>query len=308
MSPFILARVAVIETVRLSPAFTRIIFGGRDLAEVGIGADGRDPVYDQRIKLVFPAASGELPPLERDARDWYADWKALPDDVRGAMRTYSIRDLVGQGNGTRVVVDFVLHSESGVSGPASAWAATAQPGDEVYLLAPRAGHRGGGIEFAPPGLSDAGPELLLVGDETAAPAITRILLDLPTHARGRAFIEVPQHEDILEIGASCGVEVSWLARAGAAHGTRLIPAVLDALGGGAGVLGRDEVADPDEPMLWETPGATSDTAELVGRYAWIAGESGVVTTLRRQLVGELGFDRSEVAFMGYWRRGVAMRS
>ena len=45
-----------------------------------------------------------------------------------------------------------------------------------------------------------------------------------------------------------------------------------------------------------------------GTYAWIAGESTVVTGLRRHLVNELGFDRRQVAFMGYWRRGVAMRS
>jgi NADPH-dependent ferric siderophore reductase len=47
--------------------------------------------------------------------------------------------------------------------------------------------------------------------------------------------------------------------------------------------------------------------DLDGLYAWIAGESKVVTGLRRLLVKELGMDRRQVAFMGYWRRGVAMR-
>ena len=51
-----------------------------------------------------------------------------------------------------------------------------------------------------------------------------------------------------------------------------------------------------------------DAAGVGGTYAWIAGESRVVTGLRRHLVKELGFDRRQVAFMGYWRRGVAMRS
>lgn len=45
-----------------------------------------------------------------------------------------------------------------------------------------------------------------------------------------------------------------------------------------------------------------------GTYAWIAGESSVVTGLRRHPVNELGFDRRQVAFRGYWRRGVAMKS
>ena len=34
---------------------------------------------------------------------------------------------------------------------------------------------------------------------------------------------------------------------------------------------------------------------------------GVVTTLRRHLVKDHGIDRAQVAFVGYWRRGVAMK-
>ena len=81
---------------------------------------------------------------------------------------------------------------------------------------------------------------------------------------------------------------------------------------------RDDEIDPE---LWETPvhsssgeqvaGATvvpADDSPHAGLYAWIAGESRVVTGLRRRLVDELGIDRGQVAFMGYWREGVAMRS
>ena len=42
-----------------------------------------------------------------------------------------------------------------------------------------------------------------------------------------------------------------------------------------------------------------------GCYAWLAGEAGVVKRLRRHLVTDLGVPRNEVAFMGYWRVGVA---
>jgi len=80
------------------------------------------------------------------------------------------------------------------------------------------------------------------------------------------------------------------------------------------------VADTEvDPDLWETPAYSSSGEEvdlpvatvghdLDGLCAWIAGESKVVTGLRRLLVNELGMDRRQVAFMGYWRRGVAMRS
>ena len=51
-------------------------------------------------------------------------------------------------------------------------------------------------------------------------------------------------------------------------------------------------------------GETAHTDDL---YVWIAGESKVVTGLRRVLVNDLGLDRRQVAFMGYWRVGVSMR-
>lgn len=87
-------------------------------------------------------------------------------------------------------------------------------------------------------------------------------------------------------------------------------AVLDHLGAPVVVPEVDEV-DPD---LWETPTYSSSGGEIGvghdfdGLYAWIADEAKVVTGLRRALVNELGVDRRQVAFMGYWRVGVAMKS
>ena len=234
-------------------------------------------------------------------------WLALPEDSRGSLRTYSIRELVVDGASTHVVVDFVLHLDPESSGPASRWASAASCGDEILLLGPRRGRSdGGGIEYSP---GDA-QTILLAGDETAAPAIARILEDADPDTRGVAFIEVPLESDILPIVAPEGVEVQWLPRAEAAHGTSLLPAVLNYLGANAAV----RIADiGTEDLLWETP-TYSGLGEDISvpdnpqeRYFWIAGESGVVTTLRRHLVKNLGVDRSHVAFMGYWRKGVAMR-
>ncbi len=113
------------------------------------------------------------------------------------------------------------------------------------------------------------------------------------------------------------VEVVWLPRDGAPLGSLLEAEVRSRLGIGAGV---EAVADTEvDPDLWETPAYSSSGEDvdvpvatvghdLDGLYAWIAGESKVVTGLRRLLVNELGMDRRQVAFMGYWRRGVAMRS
>ena len=299
--PSVLAPAGVERVERLSPAFTRVWFAGPGLADFGTPGQ----TFDQRLKVIFPGVSGGLPDLAF-SDDWWEEWQAIPEDERGVMRTYSIRDLVGDGDDARVVVDFVLHLADGLTGPASRWASAAKPGDRVLLFGPRRGEVGGGVEFRPAGAR----RVLLAGDETAAPAITRILLDLEPGATGTAFIEVPSAADILPLEVPSGFDVHWLPRDGAGFGSRLVPAVVEHLG--VHPHGRIQDADTEFPV-WETPVFSSLGEELgggqgvPGRYAWIAGESGVVTTLRRHLVREVGLARSQVAFMGYWRKGVAMR-
>lgn len=305
LSPFIVARVTVAAVARISPSFVRVTFTGADLAELGTPGH----TLDQRIKLIFPGSAGRTPAFDTAGDDWYGWWLALPEESRGSMRTYSVRELTVDDLGTTVVVDFVLHLEPGLTGPASLWASTASRGDELLLVGPRRGRITGGIEYAP----GSARRVLLAGDETAAPAIARILEDIDRDVRGIAFIEVPLAADALPIDAPDGVEVRWLPRAGHDRGAVLIPAVLEYLGtAGAAAPATPDELDSDD-LLWETPtysglGEPLEQPTLrADRYFWIAGESGVVTTLRRHLVKDLGVDRAHVAFMGYWREGVAMR-
>ena len=306
--PMILDEVVAMHVERLSPSFVRIELGGACLADFGVAG----PTYDQRIKLVFPDGDGPLPSFAGADESWFGTWLERPVEERGHMRTYTLRDVRGEGEETRLVVDFVIHVEDGETGPGSAWAARAAVGDRVVVLAPRRGEEYGGIEFDP---GTAG-RLLLVGDETAVPAICAVLGQLPWSATGAAFLEVPTAADVQTPPHPEGVEVVWLPRDGKELGSLLHPAVLAHLGVGAAPLAEPDDVDPD---LWETPtysssGEQVDTAvRVVGHdlddlYAWIAGESGVVTALRRALVNDLGMDRRQVAFMGYWRRGVSMRS
>ena len=309
--PMVLAEVEVTAVERLSPTFVRVELGGHALADFGV--DGR--LYDQRIKLVFPNEAGDLASFEGADESWFSTWLDIPAEERGHLRTYTVREVRGSGRDTRLVVDFVLHLEAGATGPGSVWASTADVGDHLVVMAPRRGVPFGGIEFEP----GTARSILLAGDETAVPAISSILDDLPDGARGTAFLEVPVAGDVLDVRGPSGMEVVWLPRGEAALGERLTAAVVAHLGETAGsdptMIDESEV-DPD---LWETPTYSSsgepldDTAVTVGHdldglYAWIAGESAVVTALRRYLVKELGMDRRQVAFMGYWRRGVAMRS
>lgn len=306
---YVLARAEVRGVARVSPNFVRVTLGGDDLFEFGTPGD----VFDSRVKIVFPPASGILPDLDRETDDWWGSYLAVPAEERGSMRTYSVRELRVTDDGTELDVDFVLHLAPGLTGPASLWASAAEVGQELFIVGPRRGVAAadhGGAEYDP----GTATSVVLAGDETAAPAIARILEDAPSDLKGVAFIEVPSPSDILRIDVPAGVEVHWLPRdVGEPHGVRLIPAVLEYLGD-ADAADEIDVKDIDtEDLLWETPDYSGLGEEIAPvdapaeRYFWIAGESGVVTTLRRHLVKDLGIDRSQVAFMGYWRRGVAMR-
>ena len=316
----VLAEIAVVAVRRLSPSYVRVELGGPGLADFGVAG----PLYDQRIKLLFPAADGRLPAVADADGSWLAGWRALPAERRGHLRTYTVRAVRGVGEDTRLVVDLVQHLAPGSSGPGARWAARARVGDRIVVLAPRRGVAFGGIEFRP---GDA-RALLLAGDETAVPALCRILEDLPAGAVGAAFLEVPEVGDVQSVDHPAGVEVVWLPRGRGEVGARLQAAVLDHLGTVAAPHALRVPPAEVDPDLWETPtysssreevggpavvtparaGGDGDAAPLAGLYAWIAGESAVVTGLRRHLVRELGMDRRQVAFMGYWRRGVAARS
>ena len=183
----ILDEVEVVAVERLSPSFVRVELGGPALADFGV--DG--PLYDLRIKLVFPNDAGELPSFAGADESWWDTWLELPEAERGHMRTYTVRAVRGAGVDTRMVVDLVLHPAEGQAGPGSTWAEQASVGDRLVTMAPRRGVEYGGIEFAP----GTARELLLVADETAVPAVCSILEDLDDDARGVALLEVPLSAD-----------------------------------------------------------------------------------------------------------------
>lgn len=297
--------VEVADRRRLSPSFVRFTLAGDDLDAFA------DTGYDQRIKLVLP-----LPGLGvalPEGPDWYARWRALPDARRNPIRTYTVRAV--RRSQRQIDVDVVLHADVG---PASRWATHATLGDRLAVLGPNAHYPGdrGGIEFD---AARAGRTLLLAGDETAVPAVTAIAERLPETARGEVLLEVPTPDDRLDLVAPPGITVTWLPRSGRAHGELLVTSVQAATrrlvaGVRAPVVvpttPTDEAdgetdGETDGDPLWDIPSPRRSQAADGDLYAWLAGEAGAITSLRRHLVRELGVDRRCVAFMGYWRLGRA---
>lgn len=294
--PFEIFPVAVRALRRLSPSFIRVTFAGSTLQHFA------DNGYDQRFKLIFPAAAcgfEKMPTSER----WYSELRALPEEEQCGVRTYTVRAV--RRSAGEVDVDMVVHEahSDDECGPALRWLRDASVGDEILLLGPDARWDGphGGVDFHAP----EGAELLIAGDETAAPAIAAILEDLPITARGKAFIEVPEAADVLDIDSPEDVEVVWLPREGAAWGEKLVPAVTEAARGmdfaKTEQVEAEPLSSPEDEMIWEAPQAVDQS----DAYVWIAAETGVVKTLRFTVRKELGLPKECGAFMGYWRNGAA---
>ena len=305
-SPFRFFPVTVAQIQDVTPSMRRFTFIGEELAHFA------DPGWDQRIKLVLPAPLSGYEQLP-DGEDWYGRLLRLPEEHQCPIRTYTTR-LVrydapdpGGATGTRteVDVDMVVHDPLG---PASRWIHAAEPGTRAVLLGPNRQWDGesGGVDFAPPQVTE---RFLLGGDETAAPAIARILEDLSASARGVAVVEMPRKADAAYLPEHPGIEVRVAGRGGRSHGEVLVEGVRRAAAElcPVGVPQEVEEIDVDRELLWDVPrhAKGGDALKRTTLYAWLAGEAAAVRTMRRHLVSERGIDRRSVAFMGYWRQGRA---
>ncbi|GAA1943058.1 siderophore-interacting protein [Kitasatospora viridis] len=220
---------------------------------------------DQSFSLFLPHPGQPEPLLPIEAgEDWFTGWRELPEDERAVMRSYTVR--AHRPEPAELDVDFALHQPAG---PAARWAAAARPGDRVVLIGPAVADNRS-VTFHPPADTDW---VLLAGDVTALPALGAILEWLPPRLPVRAWIEVPDAADIQDLDTPPDCELHWL------------------VGGAAGGAGSPAEAVARAELPAGTP------------YAWLAGESTMVTTLRRHLVRERGFAREQVKFSGYWRRG-----
>lgn len=241
----------VLRTARITPRMVRVTLGGEEL--VGYP----EFAADQRIKLFLPSVGQPRPAMPRPTSGG-PTWP--PGQPRPVVRTYTVRRHDPASG--ELDVDFVLH---GAHGPAAEWAAGARPGDWVGVSEP-------GGRYQPDPVARAH---LVIGDESALPAITTVLAALPDGVEVRAFVEVadPAEEQPLSIGER--TEVRWLHRGAAPPGRPLVEAVR-----GAGPP--DGVAAAD-------------------CQAWVSAESAAVRQIRAFLLDECGLARRRVYATGYWR-------
>jgi NADPH-dependent ferric siderophore reductase len=211
--------------------------GMRRIRLTGPGLDKLDYLPGQDMAIAVTSPAGE--PVRR----------------RYTIRAFDRRE-------GSVDVDFVMHGD----GPAARWAALAEAGHPLEVIAPR-----GKITVAPDATSH-----LFLGDDSAIPVTAAMIESLPPGSTARALLEVQGPQDEIEIAAPAGVNLSlsWLHRGEAP------PGESDALAEAVAAGGLDAGAG----------------------HAYVAGEFGVVNRLRSML-HDRGLTREQVSPKPYWRMG-----
>jgi NADPH-dependent ferric siderophore reductase len=260
-------RLLQVKRVRvLTPHLIRVTFTGDDLHDF-VSAS-----FDDHIKVFFPEPGADKPTLPQAG----PDGPIFPEGKRATARDFTPRRF--DTDARELDIEFAMHE----AGPAATWAAQAQVGQYLGVGGPR------GSLVIPTGFDWH----LLVGDDTALPAIARRLEELPAGARVAAVIEVADPSARIEFTTQAELHLVWCyrndanARAGAPGGT-----AADTPAGARGDALLRAVRETWLPEHGEG-------------YVWAAGEAATMRTVRQHLCGERGVDKSRIRAASYWKQGV----
>ena len=227
--------LTVSSTELLTPRMRRFGFTSPDLRDFASAA------HDDHVKLFFPAVGGDA------------------DGRETCMRDFTPRRF-DRSQGT-LIIDFALHE----SGPATRWATSAQIGDTLEIGGPR------GSTVVP----DDFDWYLLIGDETALPAIGRRVEELRADVPVTTFV-LMEADEIQDFQTKATWTPRWIARNGS----------------------------PDDASLLRA--ALADYALPNGEgFVWIAAEASVARSVRSYIIEDLGHPRQWTKAAGYWKRGHA---
>jgi NADPH-dependent ferric siderophore reductase len=245
--PLQFRHLQVLRSESPTPKMRRIVLGGPQLQGFVSAAP------DDHFKLFFPNGEGQfvVPTLTAEGLRYPEGQLPSPG------RDYTPRHYDAQAG--ELVVDFVLHGD----GPAASWAASAEVGAPLVVAGPRG-------SFV---VADDYDHYVLVGDETALPAIARWLQQMPAHSHAQVFIEIDDAGERQPLHSDAEVQVHWLERNGfaAADSTLL----------------EDSLRDLEPPE--------GDT------FYWIAAESRRARAMRMFIEQHYGVDKDSIRATGYWK-------
>lgn len=241
----------VVSAKSISPHMRRLRLRGKDLQRFAYGG--------MHVRILIPPAGIDDPQWPVTGEDGRPVWPE--GHFKLVSRVYTIRTIDTQSG--EVDIDVVTHEGT----PGSEWALGAAAGDVVGMTGP-----GGG---------DAGEAdwYLLAGDETALPAIGRIIERLPAHAKVVARIEVAGPLEEQQFLSGCDLDLVWLHRNGREAGTTTL--LQDA-------VRQVEFPSGDERI-----------------FVWSGSEFNAFKAIRSHVRKERKLERTQHLVVSYWRRGVA---
>ncbi|WP_147916239.1 siderophore-interacting protein [Ruania zhangjianzhongii] len=251
--PLTVRQVSVRRVIDLNPRMRRITVSGPQLGEFTSGDHPQpafaSPGFDDHVKLIFASDGdilGALPTQLEHGIEW-------PASTTRVARDYTPRrvDL----DAGEVDLDFVLHGH----GPAAAWARDAAPGDDLHMVGPKSS------TVLPPELD----WLVLVGDETALPAIGRFLDERPVDLPVQVLVSVSDPVARQELAVRAQDRLTWI------------------------------VAAPDDPQALADAFGAVDLPDGNG-YVWAGAESRALLPVRRELKNVRNLPKDRMNVTGYW--------
>lgn len=218
---------------QLSTNMLRIYFASNDLADF-VSAS-----FDDHIKIFLPGDG---------ARD---------ENNKPPMRDFTPRRFDAAA-GT-LTIDFALHD----TGPAVAWARQATVGDTLEIGGPR------GSVIIPEDFD----WYLLIGDETALPAIGRRVEELATSVPVFTYVVLDAADEAQDFTTAADWHPNWLVRDDRDDADIVLSALAN----------------------FVKPGGDG--------FVWIAAEATVAKSLRNFVESDMGQNRNWIKAAGYWQRG-----
>lgn len=186
--------VTVVEAEDVTPHMRRVKFSCADVTPF-IGGD-------MHVRILIPP-KGRQPVWPGYRLDGRLAWPEGKDALQ--VRAYTIRAV--DVDRRELWIDFFQHPAPGVPTPGGDFARDARAGDVVALLGPGSGSL------------PSARSILMIGDESALPAIARIAAEVPAGTDLRAIIEVLDADEEQPLPSAGRLAVRWLHRNSYPEGT-----------------------------------------------------------------------------------------
>lgn len=219
----------------------RVVVGGDALEGFSI------PAPASSVRLLLPDDGELVTPV------WQGNEFRFDDGRRPVIRTLTPRRF--DDRRLELALDVVLHD----GGALSQWSAGARMGDLAAVSGPGRGYE----------IDQNAERFVLIGDETAIPAICQLLEDLPP-VPIVVHVDVRSHDAVVDLHRT--VEEHW-------HPYGAI-----------------------DDMVSTTIESLDSVEFTLGDRVWAAGEAGAMQRLRKYLFDERGLERSRATVRGYWKQ------